>query len=96
MPAIHARDYSRKRFRPPAQQFNSNVNLIIVSTAGEGQFAAHDDLGRLLVVSSRQPLLDACRALLGKGVELQRLGHHAAPGQRRSTPCGPRLGSPPG
>jgi hypothetical protein len=57
-------------FQPPIQVFNHNVNLIVVSPNGEpGRFAAHDDRGRLLVASSRQPLLDACRLLLSVGIE---------------------------
>jgi hypothetical protein len=54
----------------PVQQFNDQVRLVVVSPTGRAcSFSAHDECGRILVESSRQPLLDACRALIAEGAD---------------------------
>jgi hypothetical protein len=49
--------------RPAVQLYNSNERLIEVAPTGPSCFSATVN-GELLVLSSRQPLLDACRLLL--------------------------------
>jgi hypothetical protein len=57
------------RDRPAIQQFCHHIYLVVVSPNGApGCFSATVN-DRLMVLSSRQPLLDACRALLAEGVD---------------------------
>jgi hypothetical protein len=54
---------------PAKQVFNDAVRLVEVSSsATAGEYSAHVN-GELIVWSSRQPLLDAARALLDKGAD---------------------------
>jgi hypothetical protein len=55
--------------QPPMQLFNDRVRLVVVSPNGApGCFSATVN-DRLMVLSSRVPLLDACRALLAEGAD---------------------------
>jgi len=54
---------------PPAvQSFNANVRLVEIAPTTASCFSATVN-GELLVLSSRQPLLDACRYLLRAGAD---------------------------
>src|SRR5262245_48510829 len=54
--------------QPAIQIYNSNVRLIEVTPTTPGCFSAAIN-GEMLIISSRQPLLDACRRLLDAGVD---------------------------
>ena len=54
--------------QPATQVYNSNVRLIEVTPTSPGCFSASVN-GDILVISSRQPLLDACRRLLEAGAD---------------------------
>ena len=57
------------RDRPANQKFNENIRVCEIQPSGApGEFTAKIN-GELLVWSSRTPLLDAARALLGKGAD---------------------------
>jgi hypothetical protein len=59
----------RRNWPAPIQQFNDLVRLIEVAPNGSpGCFSATAN-GELVVLSSRQPLLDACRGLLDAGAD---------------------------
>jgi hypothetical protein len=65
--------------RPPIQQFNSHVRLVIVSPNGSpGHFDAMCG-NEMLVLSSRQPFLDAARVLESRGADTNGwlIGRHA-------------------
>ena len=64
---------------PPAVQlYNNNVRLIEVAPVGPSTFSASVN-GELLVLSSRQPFLDAARVLQSRGVYSNSwlIGRHA-------------------
>ena len=66
---IRDSDSKRKRTVAAEQVFNQNVRLCVVSPNGlPGHFAAAVN-GLFIVLSSRQPLLDTCRALLADGAD---------------------------
>ena len=57
------------RDRPAIQEFCDHIHLVVVSpNDAPGCFSATVN-DRLMVLSSRVPFLDACRALLAEGVD---------------------------
>src|SRR5262245_42451497 len=62
------RNHAVRHSLPAIQLYNSNVRLIEVAPTCPGCFSASVN-GEMLVISSRQPLLDACRCLLGAGAD---------------------------
>src|SRR5262245_168243 len=54
--------------RRSVQVYNGNIRLIEIAPTGPGCFSAKVN-GDVLILSSRQPLLDACRHLLELGAD---------------------------
>jgi hypothetical protein len=54
--------------QPAVQLYKSNVRLLEVAPTSPGCFSASVN-GETLIISSRQPLLDACRCLLDAGAD---------------------------
>jgi hypothetical protein len=54
--------------RPAVQLYNGNIRLIEIAPVSPGLFSASVN-GDLLILSSRQPFLDACRQLLESGAD---------------------------
>ncbi len=57
------------RDRPAVQQFCEHIHLVVVSPNGIPDCFSATVNGRLIVLSSRVPLLDVCRVLLAGGVD---------------------------
>ena len=53
---------------PVNQIFNDRVVCVVIAEVGPGCFSARVN-GKLTVISSRTPLLDACRCLLDAGAD---------------------------
>jgi hypothetical protein len=56
-------DHAVRSSYPAFQLYNANVRLIEVTPTSPGCFSASVN-GEIVIISSRQPLLDACRYLL--------------------------------